>query len=65
MNQGYCKEEYYSDLALGYIQGRLSILEKQTVFRLATEDPDFRELLRLELELAKELAKLKESTLGQ
>lgn len=53
------KGAYYSDLAIAFIQGRLSLQEKQLVFRMLMEDPEFRELMRLELGLASTLAGLK------
>jgi|GEM_PF-379672 len=49
----------YSDLALGYIQGRLSPQEKQQVFQLIMANPEFRELMRVELQLTSAFARLK------
>lgn len=53
------KADYYSDLALGYIQGSLTPQEKQEVFQLIMEAPDFCEILLLELELSRTLTECK------
>ena len=46
------REDYDHELALAYIQDRLTQEEKQEVFH-PMEDPGFRELMQLELRLAK------------
>jgi len=55
------KAEYYEDLALTYVQGNASLEERIEVFRLIKEDPEFRELLLQEVELAKQLSQFRSS----
>ena len=55
------REDYDHELALAYIQGRLTQEEKREVFHLLMEDPGFRELMQLELRLAKMLTAVKAS----
>jgi len=52
-------KEDYSELAWGLIYGKLSDGERQLALRLTATDPEFLEVLRLELALQKELARLK------
>lgn len=53
------KQEYYIDLALAYVQGRLTPEEKLEVFKLIQDDAEFRDILLLELELVKSLSGFK------
>lgn len=53
--------ENWNSLALGYVQGKLTIEEKLTVFRLLSSNDEFRIILKEELALSRRLNTLKVS----
>ncbi len=53
-------EEMLADLALGYINGRLSAKDKQKVQRLIISDPEFLAILKAEITIKKQMQSLKQ-----
>ncbi len=53
------KNEYFADLALGYIQNTLSTEEKHLAQELVLDSPEFLEALKVEINLKNRMTSLK------